>query len=734
MGGRFRPGRQEPNGKDQTVRAISWIKTAGLTATIIMVAAAQAQADATPADLQRLQTTLNSPDSNPAQRDDAATALVNLDSPPALAILQNSFQTSDNLPAQLAIARALQQSPNPDTSFIPLLGPAMGANLSLTDAAAQALVNYRNNPNIFPLLTDKLNNMALPDGSRVKIVTAMGNILEQRAAGYLIKVLQDQSNSGPVRAAAANALGEMTGLVDNGQDLQRWEQWWQENQNKPADQWQADLLASRSRESAQIKQRYAGLKAATPNLIRSFYSLTPDDRKKDTLLKFLGADQIPEYRIAGANLVLQDFEDQHAIPPDVVLRLRKMIADSDPEVREAVIDTLGNINDQQAAPDLIAQLGRETDLQTRLEIASALGRMNNLAAVPALIQMLDQSLFAEASAAADALAKLGDRLRQENPAEARAATDALQRIFDTKSTDPAAGDLRPNCVRALAELADPRSMHTFMQTVNNQSETDAVRIAALRGLQQLNNPDALHIITEALSESKPEIQLQAARAMENLAGFAQADLLYGMLAPPTDPRVRDAVWKDLQKIFKTGNSADLNPWPDRFKDDPEKRLIVLQDLRDALQREGKDEQVALYDQDIGATLMELSPKHVDEAVQNFQAALDYWSNKGKDQGGVTTKLDALVGQMLDALLSGQKYQDAADFAAKQLKISPAYEDTVGAKLKNEAQRLKRASDAPHARQLIEAALKIDWPANSHYPTDLKDTLDQLNTPTPHTGG
>jgi HEAT repeat protein len=698
---------------------------------VIVVAAAQAAADTTAADLQQLQTTLNSPDSAPAQREDAARTLVDLASPPALSILQTSFQTSGNLPTQLAIARALQQSPNPDPSFIPLLGGAMGSNVSLTDAAAQALVNYRNNPDIFPLLRNKLGNMALPDGSRVKIVTAMGNVLEQRAADYLIGVLKDQSNySGQVRAAAANALGEMTGLVDNGQDLQRWQQWWQTNQNKPQDQWQADLLATRSRQAAQIKQRYTGLKEAIKNLVRSTYSLTPPDRKEATLLRYLAPDQVPEIRTAGANLVAQDFTDNRVIPPTVLQRLREMISDSDREVREAVIDTLGNINDQQAAPALITQLGHETDLQTRLEIASALGRMNNLAAVPVLLEMLDHNYFAEASAAADALAKLGEKLRQNDPPLARQATDALQRTLDTRSADPSAGDLRANCVRALAELADPRSLGTFMNLLT-PTETDAVHVAALRGLQLLNNPDSLDHITPFLSDTNVAVQLQAAQALENLAGFAQADQLYGMLAPPTDPRVRDAVWQDLQKIFKTGTVEQLNIWPDRFKNDPEKRLVALQALRAALVRENKDSQViAGEDQDIGDTLKELTPKRLDDAVQSYQRALDYWSSAGKNQPGGDAKLDALVGAMLDTLLEGKKYQEASDFSATQLKISKTYEHTVGAKLKNEAQRLKDAGDPTDARQLIEAALKIPWPENSSYLGDLKDVLDQLNAASP----
>ena len=173
------------------MRAKSWFKAAVLTAAVIVLAAARAAADA-PAD--DLQTSLNSPDSTAAVRDEAARTLVERGSPEALDILRNSFQTPDNQPAQLAIARALQLTANPDPSFIPLLGDALGGNVRLTQEAAAALANYRNNLAVFQKLKEKLSILALPDGSRVAIVTAMGSVMEQEAPGCLVR--QKASRSG----------------------------------------------------------------------------------------------------------------------------------------------------------------------------------------------------------------------------------------------------------------------------------------------------------------------------------------------------------------------------------------------------------------------------------------------------------------------------------------------------------------------------------------------------------
>ncbi len=577
----------------------------------------------------------------------------------------------------------------------------------------------------------------MPDPSRVAIVRALGNVLEQQSAAYLIQLLQDPTNSDSVHKAAAEALGEMTGLQDYGPDLQRWLQWWKDNQNKTPDQWRADLLASRAREDNRLKQHYAQLSSNTRQLVRRLYSATPDDKKEDMLVSYLTDSSSPENRMAGAQLVTDDFEDNRPISPAVKQHLRQLIGDSDRDVRDAVIEALGNINDQEAAPVLIAQLSRETDSQIRVKIASALGRMNNLAAVPALLDMLDSSYYREASAAADALARLGEQLRTTNPALARQATDKLQKILDTKSTDPSAGDLRANCVRALAEMGDARSLNTFIHLTQarRKRRRSHRRAAWPRGIEKSRRRCDDHRRSE---------RSQARGAIGRRPGSGARRWICASRIPVRNARARNrpararaAVWVDLQKIFKTGSVEDLAPWPDRFKNDPEKRLVALRAFRDALVTANKNQDAALVEQDIGETLMNLTPKRAAEAVDSFQKAMNYWSQEGKNQAGVDAALDGLVGDMLDALLYLKKYPEAADFSAAQIKISSAYVPTVGAKLKIEAQQLEKSGDNDDAKNLINAALKISWPPESHYQIDLKQTLDEINsraaTPTPKAG-
>jgi HEAT repeat protein len=723
------------SGKDQTVRPKPWIKAVLLTAAGLAVAAPSWGADAAPPaadDPARFQTTLNNPSSTQGQREEAARRLVDHQaSPPARQVLREVLQNAANPGNQIIAAKALADVANPDPAFVPLFSALLGSNRYLTEAAAGALVNYGFTPEVFGDLRNAADNQKLPDPARMAVLRAMGSLSDKRVAAYLMDVLTRPDENRSVQNAAADALGELTGLSDKGLDHQRWQQWWDGNRNKSQAQWQADLLNDRSREARQVKQRYTQLTGELQNLLAQQYALIPEAKKSDALIGYL-TSAVPEIRADGVALVLLDFiNTSQPIPEPVRAQLRAMIGDSDRNVRLEVADALWTINDRAAAEPLIHQLEQETDSQVKDKIATALGRINDLKAVPALLKMLEASHFEDAAAAARALADLGGKLRQDDPASATKTADALLAKLDATNGVSGSDDLRAACLSALATLRDPRAMETFMKMLG-QGQTSNMRRAALRGLGELGDPKADEAIAEQLTDPDAGIRLEAARALTNTATFAQAEQFYRMLDPNVepDPDVRSAVWTDLDKLLHTGTSQQINGWPDRFRNDPEKRLEILYALRDAQAKDKDDYQLAITHQNIGETLMKLQTPRPDEAADNFQLALNYWRGEGKDQGGADTMLDGLVGQTVDALLAAKKYPEAAAFAAKQIAVSPQYQQTVGSRLKNEADRLRLAGDTAAATLLIDNALKMSPPLGSKYQDDLKQIRSDINRPAP----
>jgi HEAT repeat protein len=722
---------------------------------IVLLAPAPARAadgDEASQDLQRLGSVLNSPSTSATDREDAARRLVSRHSPGATAILRSSFQRQGNVAAQVAIAKALSQDPAPDPAFVGPMTNALGPDPRLDEAAADALVNYRDNAQVPQILENAANNQLLPDLARVAIIRALGGIIQKPVARYLRNKLLDPNESGDVQDAAADALGEMTGLRDAYQrDRQRWSQWWNNNASQSDDAWRADVLGNQLRQFKQTRQRYDQLVHVLSGTLGFAYAQLPPAAKAATILGYLSSTT-PELRAAGAGLVSGDFEGNRAVPPEVRQQLRSLIGDSDPGVRLAVVTTLETMNDRSASPALITQLVQETDPNVKKRIAEALGQMHDPAAVPALLRMLQSGYFDEGAAAADALVKLAPTLRQSDPAGASACADALEQMLNDPRTGGATGaTLRAACTAALAALAPPQAAATFRDLLRAQNpQPDPVRIAALAGLGALADANSASMIANLMSDPNADVRLAAAKALASIATFGQAEQLYGLLDPAneTDARVREAAWLDLVHVLRSpaATKEDLVGWPDRFKD-PERRLVALQALADAVARDrnqlpprpadqqaADDQFLAEQRQNIGETLMEL--KHPDEAATAYQLALEYWRGAGRNQPGSETTLDGLVGDMMDALLAGRQYETATDFAEQQLTTNPAYQLVVGPRIKSEASRLA-ATDPAAATRLIDDALNLgNPPLEQRYTEDLRQTRDQLNRAgaTPPPGG
>src|SRR5688572_13304514 len=107
------------------------------------IAHAQAPADrSAQRDLDHLRSTLENPEA--ADKDEAARRLVSRDTPEARAILNNVLDSAERS-GQLAVARALAADPSPNAQFIGPLQKLLSNDPQLTEAAAQALAQFKDN-------------------------------------------------------------------------------------------------------------------------------------------------------------------------------------------------------------------------------------------------------------------------------------------------------------------------------------------------------------------------------------------------------------------------------------------------------------------------------------------------------------------------------------------------------------------------------------------------------------
>jgi HEAT repeat protein len=689
---------------------------ASLTVAIFLAifttaSAAVAQADAPPDLPASLLKIITSNTAIDTRRQDAAVELVGLDSPAARALVSRGLAKNSSPEGRIALMGAIASASAPDINWIDPLGSLLGNNVSQTRAAAQALANYRGNDHAFALMRDFADSPANPTAPREDTIRAMGTLIDKEPAQWLVNVVGNAAANALIRDAAADALTEMSGHTF-GTNGKKWQQWFATAAGKTPEQFHALLLEGRGREAAQLRQ----LKDAAAALLRDFYSNAPDDaRKSEIVLKYLGSDS-PVIRLAAVDLVNKNIV-LHPPAQEVKDRLVEMIGDGDEAVRQRVIDGLRDSTRHDDYPKLldklIQRLAVENSPQVKIKIATAIGKFGLPAAGDAILQLLKDPDQAVATSAANALSgNLGHNLQDNNKKTADAIAGVLRGIINGNAGRPGTDELRGACVGALEALQGPAAFDDLMKLVV-QGETPEVRKAALQGLADIGNNDAMDRIAGILDERDPVIRLEAARAMGPVAMPVDNQKFFVRITNERDPDVAQALWTSLQKLYDKLPPADLVTWADRFNNpplkDPDKWLVTLVKLGDAYKAANDPRKVAENQQDIAHAMMEVTPPQIAGAIKNLSEALKYWRDSGNGNESV---LNGVVGDLLTDKLKAGLYADATQFAAEQIKALPANQEIVGPPIMNEADRLRRTgnpADKAAAKTLISEALKMNPP-------------------------
>jgi HEAT repeat protein len=706
---------------------------AGAAATAIWQPAPAGPTDAAPPqdadlarilqrDLQQLAAKLNDQAARQEERDEAARRLVSRRTPEARRVVANAL-VNLNPAGQLAAARALADDPPGDPALIDPLFAALGVNPRLTEAAARALASYRANPDVLTRLIDFVRRRPANDPVRLPVIHVLGMTANRRAAEFLVSIVGNPEESPAARRDAAAALADLTGITENGQDPVRWQRWWDVNGRKGDDQFAADILAQRSTQFEQLRQRVGDLSAELERIANEQYRLAPPAQRGDVLLGFMRSAE-PAVRAAGASIVKFDALGGRAPAAPVREQLRDMIGDSSARVRLAVADALATINDADALEPLMAQLAQEPDAAVRERLAAALGPIEDVRAAPLLLAMLNDPSAGTAGAAADALAQMGRKIAENDPALATRVARALRQTMEARAMTPETADLRAKLLAAMAPLKQDELAETFKVLLDlRRGEGEQVRRLALRGMGELKNPQyAAIIVTSSLNDNSDQIRLEAVQALaKNPALPDYAETLRPFLDPQQErsEQVRDAAWTAIQSALPALPKAQLVVWTERLKKDPEKRILALLALADRELQDRDEDDLASTRLDIGTVYMQL--REYARAANYFGLALEY--KKAHGMPGVV--ITNLIEQRLKALLGARDYAGAASFAAQVIAEAQSNQQSVGPIIRDEAQRLADSGESKAASELIGQAKLMKPPLADRYVDELQKVEQKL---------
>jgi HEAT repeat protein len=669
-------------------------------------------------DMEQLSATLFDESAKQEERDESARRLIARQTPQANEILRNALVSAGNRGAQLAAARALGTDNRPDPNLIDPLFALLGPDRALTEAAAQALTQYKGDSGVISRLIRIVSARQQPEAVRGAVARALGTFLDKRAAQTLIELLRgDESQA--MHTAAAAALMEMTGLVENGQDVQKWEQWWNSSGGKDEADWRLALLTERAGRLAQVERRYSQLTDEVRTLLADQYQILPAAQQAAMILRYLRSSE-PVIRSVGARLVFDDAVNNHTISAATREQLRKMVGDSSPQVRIEVAGALRALNDANALDALLSQSAQETDPDVRAALARAIGPIRDLRALPEMQRLVHDPSYAVAAAAAEAIAALGPQIRAKDPALALKTANDLKQILETRTGDAGSLALREAVVEAMGSLREPTLLSTFY-TLLRPRESTQVRRSALKALGDMRDPNSVDLVINSLDDPDASVRLEAVEALGKVGSFEHAQALYRRLNPAeeSDSSVRERAWRVLQALLPAAPKDQLSAWADRFNAEPSRRLIILKSLADKQLKDKEDERLAYTRQNIGETLMLLSQPA--DAAGYFRDALDYWNSRGRER----MVNEGLISQLLGALLKARQYAQAAEFGSKLIKEDVGQQQTVGPALRTEAERLRDANDLKAALELIGEAKKMNPPLSPRYFRDLEDIESEV---------
>lgn len=692
------------------------------------------------ATVAELSAALADPNATATQRNEAARRLVARQTDEAREALRQVVTSAGNAPARAAAVLALADDPAPAPVLIPdLLGLLNNeSERAAVEAAAQALANYKDDPQVLAELSAAAASPGRRAPLRVPIIRALGQFVELDAAATLVRILGDRAAPPEVTAAAADALVELTALEDNGRDAGRWQQWFQENGKLDEAEWKAAVLRGRSRRHDRQRREAAAMGDDLEQLLEDQYTAAAD--KPQTLLRYLNM-ATPEIRRAGARLANRVAREAGEITDDIRTRLLDLVGDADPGVRLAVARALVDINidPDRVLPPLLAQLRVETNSDVKVAIIMRLSppriaEIARLQALRELIESLSDRLNDGSPAvvreAAVSIGKRAPEMLERDKALTRAVAARLRDAMTRLARQPGSLDARKACGDALALLRDPENLNFARNLLNTRQppEDPAIRGVALNILGELGSQAIDIIVGRIENERDPAVRAEGMRALARTRSFDQAaEWLVQQMARKNEPDadVNKAAAKAYLDLRGTGTIQKLFVEAQRRKNMPSLRIPVLRVLVEKLKQAKKFDDAAVEQQNLADDLLKVVRRPA-EAVPHFRAALDHWRQQGAPPG-VTARL---IPQLIDAMLQSRQYAELTALASDLITKSPPadaknYQLEFGSRIRTWAEQLKKNDDLDNATALIDAALKMEPALDERFRRDLENTRKEV---------
>lgn len=519
---------------------------------LVAVCSAGAQPVAEPAEeLAILRNQVADPARRSRTRLEAARMLLGRESPEARKVLLLLLSDSSNPLAQIAVAEAIAHDGGGEKVFLPALEAMLtGEEPTARGPAARALATYRD-PAVRATLCRIARDRRRMREVRLATIEAMQRLIDRESLSVLIELLGDGDPA--VRLAAAQSLQRMTNIRQYGTSRALWEAWWNEQKKLPQTAWLETMIDRQAGAKLALEVESAELRERLVKAMLDIYNATSKPRRPEVLAGMLN-DPISDVRLLGTTLLRRMLSENEPIPSEHRQRVRRLLYDADPRVRQAAAILEANLADARTMRLLLGRLSVEALPEVRVALVRALGQLPPTpAAYRVVLREIANEDDREATAAAEALA----RMAQARPLEEdrrRQAAEALVDRYRQAGRNGNGATLREALLTAIGVVGEPSAGPILIEALKDPS--GLVRLSAVGGLATLQLNDAVKAIAPLMADEDRGVRQAAISALARLGGldYVMTIVPRSTEAVEPDPAVRNAA---VAAVLAMAGEADL---------------------------------------------------------------------------------------------------------------------------------------------------------------------------------
>jgi len=292
-----------------------------------------------------------------------------------------------------------------------------------------------------------------------------------------------------------------------------------------------------------------------------------------------------------------------------IAAVSKLLQDPDIDVQNKAVDMMIQLNHPDTMKYLADALKDESEYSRRaaVEVLNEVGSVNS---VKDLFNAIKDDDWWVRSRAGDALAEIGgpkvvdsvvSLIKDEDEEIRRTAIEILNATKDERAVDhliAAADDkdwwVRERAVDALSKIGNTKALPKLLEMLGKDAKTDTV---VIRALGKLGSQKHISTIVPMLKRPEREIQVEAIRAISQLADESHAETVRGVLLKikqtdePTIINSADKALKDLDARFSETVLAE-NERAKKIGEHTKTMLLDDEDLSKLLDEQAQAKEVS----------------------------------------------------------------------------------------------------------------------------------------------